>query len=233
MGLASVADVSSEKSGVAAFDFDGTLVAGDSLPRYLSLLLGRNRFVTVLGRAAPAMLARYGSAGRDGAKAALLSRAVAGVPATFASQVGESFGSQLVSEVRPQMLDRLAWHSREGHRKVLVSASLALYLTPFGELMGFDDVIATQLEVGPTGLLTGRLLGENVRAAQKALLLGRLVGSDQVTVWAYGDSRGDREMLAMADHPTLLGRRLRPRRGRHRAATADGDGMVRSQWRDG
>jgi phosphatidylglycerophosphatase C len=60
-------------------------------------------------------------------------------------------------------------------------------------------------------LLTGRILGENVRAAQKALLLGRLLGNEPVTVWAYGDSRGDREMLAMADHPTLL-RRVGKRR---------------------
>jgi HAD superfamily phosphoserine phosphatase-like hydrolase len=104
------------------------------------------------------------------------------------------------------MAERLAWHRDEGHRTIIVSASLALYLEPFGRLAGFDDVIATRLEVGPAELLTGRILGENVRAAQKALLLGRLLGSDPVTVWAYGDSRGDREMLAMADHPMLLKR---------------------------
>jgi len=197
--------------GLAAFDFDGTLVPGDSLPRYLSLLLGRDRFAGVLGRALPAMFSRYRSTGRDGAKAALLARAVAGVPVAHAAQVAERFASQLAGEIRPEMVERLAWHNREGHRTVLVSASLALYLEPFGRLTGFDHAIATKLEVGPEGLLTGRLLGENVRAAQKALLLGRLVGSEPVTLWAYGDSRGDREMLAMADHPTLL-RRVGKRR---------------------
>ena len=197
-------DPASTPKGVAAFDFDGTLVPGDSLPRYLSLLLGRDRFAAVLGRAVPAMLSGYRSGGRDAAKSALLSRAVAGVSAPLAAEVGERFASRLATEVRPEMAERLAWHRSEGHRVVLVSASLALYLEPFGTLIGFDDVIATRLEVGPAELLTGRLLGENVRAAQKALLLGRLIGSDPVTVWAYGDSRGDREMLAMADHPTLL-----------------------------
>jgi phosphatidylglycerophosphatase C len=204
--VAPVADVSSEPRGVAAFDFDGTLVAGDSLPRYLSLLLGRGRFTGVLGRAAPAMFSGYRSGGRDAAKAALLARAVAGVVATRAAEVGALFGSRLVGDLRPEMAERLAWHQAEGHRTVLVSASLALYLEPFGTLVGFDDVIATQLEVGPSDLLTGRILGENVRAAQKALLLEQLLGSDPATVWAYGDSRGDREMLAMADHPTLLRR---------------------------
>ena len=198
--------MSSEPRGVAAFDFDGTLVGGDSLPRYLSTLLGRDRFAGVLGRAAPAMFSGYRSGGRDGAKAALLARAVAGVLASRAAEVGERFGSRLVDDLRPEMAERLAWHQAQGHRTVLVSASLALYLEPFGKLVGFDDVIATQLEVGPSDLLTGRILGENVRAAQKALLLERLLGSDPATVWAYGDSRGDREMLAMADHPTLIRR---------------------------
>jgi phosphatidylglycerophosphatase C len=209
--VAQAADVSHQAAGVAAFDFDGTLVPGDSLPRYLSMLLGRERFARVMGRSMPAMLSAYRSGGRDNAKAALLARAVAGVPVVHAAQVGDRFAERLAGEIRPEMAERLAWHTREGHRTVLVSASLALYLEPFGKLAGFDDVIATKLEVGPEGLLTGKLLGENVRAAQKALLLGRLLGPEPVTVWAYGDSRGDREMLAMADHPTLL-RRVGKRR---------------------
>ena len=152
------------------------------------------------------MFSGYRSGGRDSAKAALLESAVAGVPAARAVTVGERFASRLVGHIRPTMIERVAWHQEQGHRTVLVSASLAFYLEPFGELTGFDDVIATRLEVGPGELLTGRILGENVRAAQKALLLERLLGSEPATVWAYGDSRGDREMLAMADHPTLLRR---------------------------
>jgi len=198
-------------NGLAAFDFDGTLVAGDSLPRFLSLLLGRRRFAAVLSASTPAMLTGYRVEGRDGAKAALLKRAVAGVEASTAAEVGQSFAKVLARQVRPVMSERLAWHRAEGHKLVLVSASLGLYLQPFGRLTGFDEVIATALEVGPDGLLTGRLLGANVRAAQKAVLLKELIGADAVTVWAYGDSRGDREMLAMADHPTLLARRLRKR----------------------
>lgn len=205
--------------GCAAFDFDGTLVAGDSLPRYLSRLLGRDRFATVLSRSAGGMLRAYREGGRDAAKAVLLSRSVAGVPEEQARRVGEAFAEVLAGCVRPEMAERLAWHRGEGHQLVLVSASLAVYLEPFGRIHGFDDVIATRLEVGQDGRLTGRIDGSNVRAAQKAILLTELLGGAPVTLWAYGDSRGDREMLAMADHPTLLSRRLRRRRNRSRAAT--------------
>lgn len=197
--------------GIAAFDFDGTLVAGDSLPRFLAMLLGRLRFATVLCASGPAMLAGYRVGGRDGAKAALLMRAVAGVDAALAAEVGGSFSRTLVRQMRPTMAERIEWHREKGHQLVLVSASLGLYLIPFGEMTGFDKVIATALEVGPNGRLTGRLDGANVRAAQKAVLLRDLIGPDKATLWAYGDSRGDREMLAMADHPTLLARRLRRR----------------------
>ena len=219
--------------GIAAFDFDGTLVAGDSLPRYLSRLLGRSRFASVLSASGPAMAAAYRSTGRDGAKAALLKRAVAGVEAARAMDVGESFAGLLAGQVRPRMADRIEWHREQGHRLVLVSASLGLYLIPFGKLRSFDEVIATALEVGPDDRLTGLLQGPNVRAAQKAVLLRELIGSEAVTVWAYGDSRGDREMLAMADFPTLLGRTLRMPGARGRRRPPDSERAVRPQWTDG
>ena len=219
--------------GIAAFDFDGTLVAGDSLPRYLSRLLGRRRFASVLSASGPAMAAGYRSAGRDGAKAALLMRAVAGVEAARATEVGESFAGVLAAQVRPRMADRIEWHREQGHKLVLVSASLGLYLIPFGKLSGFDEVIATALEVGPDDRLTGRLKGPNVRAAQKAVLLRELIGPEAVTVWAYGDSRGDREMLAMADFPELLSRTRRVRGVRGRRRLPDSEQAVRPQWTDG
>jgi phosphatidylglycerophosphatase C len=206
--MATSSDVNS-RPGVAAFDFDGTLVSGDSLPQFLARLLGRLGFSRALTRAAPAMLLGYSRQGRDGSKAALLAQALAGYPATRLADEGEDFGSVLAGRIRPEMTGLLGWHGRQGHRRVLVSASLAVYLEPFGRLAGFDEVIATRLETGADGLLTGRLDGPNVRAEQKALLLEKVLGPGPVELWAYGDSAGDREMLAMADHPTLVARRRR------------------------
>jgi phosphatidylglycerophosphatase C len=108
------------------------------------------------------------------------------------------------------MARSLAWHRGQQHERILVSASLAVYLEPFGRLSGFDRVIATRLEVGEDGRLTGRIDGHNVRAAQKALRLAEVLGPEPVEVWAYGDSSGDREMLAMADHPVWARPRRRP-----------------------
>jgi phosphatidylglycerophosphatase C len=208
--------------GVAAFDFDGTLVPGDSLTGFLTLLLGRRGFTRVLAQAGPSMLVGYQREGRDGSKAALLQQALAGQAGSYVAAVGEEFGSGLAGRMRPQMVRRLAWHRQQGHRQVVVSASLAVYLEPFGRVAGFDEVIATRLENGSDGRLTGRMDGPNVRAGQKALLLQAALGPGPVEVWAYGDSAGDREMLEMADHPTRVTRgalrRVTYRTGGYRSA---------------
>lgn len=201
----------SSRPGVAAFDFDGTLVPGDSLPRFLERLLGRSHFSRVLLTAAPLMITGYRRGGRDEAKAALLRRALAGLDAARVVAEGATFGAVLATRIRPDLAARMAWHDAQGHRRILISASLSVYLEPFGKLTGFDQVIATRLEVASDGRLTGRMDGPNVRATQKALELSARLGTAPVEVWAYGDSAGDREMLAMADHPTLVTRRpLRP-----------------------
>jgi phosphatidylglycerophosphatase C len=191
-------------SGAAAFDFDGTLVEGTSFPKFLIRLLGRRRFGMALVQAGPSMLAGYCRSGRDGSKAALLIRAVRGVSANRAGKVGEAFALELTDRVRPEMIPSLRWHDDHHHRRILVSASLAHYLEPFGRLNGFDQVIATRLEVGPDDRLTGHIDGTNVRGAQKATLLAEALGPGPVELWAYGDSSGDREMLAMAQHPVWL-----------------------------
>jgi phosphatidylglycerophosphatase C len=170
-------------------------------------VLGPAGFTRALAQASPAMLAGYRRGGRDGSKAALLERALAGQVSARVAEIGEAFGHLLAHRIRPEMAERLAWHRGQGHRRVLVSASLAVYLAPFGRLAGFDQVIATRLETGRDGLLTGRMDGPNVRARQKALLLAEILGPGPIELWAYGDSAGDREMLEMADHPTRITRR--------------------------
>lgn len=202
----------SDLIGVAAFDFDGTLVPGDSLRPYLTALLGRNRLVRRLVRSSVPMLREYAEEGRDGAKVALLTRTVAGVPLERAVAVGAHFGAALAQRVKPDLANRIQWHREQGHQLVLVSASLTLYLDEFGRRMGFHHVIATTLAtagVGPHAVLTGALAGPNVRGREKETRLREVIGDAPVELWAYGDSTGDREMLAMADHAYRVdGRRL-------------------------
>ena len=87
---------------------------------------------------------------------------------------------------------------------MIVSASLGVYLRPIAERLRFDAVLATELEVGADGRLTGRLAGANVRGAEKARRLDAWLGGEPAYVWAYGDSSGDRELWARADRPVRV-----------------------------
>lgn len=193
---------------VAAFDFDGTLCAGDSLIRFVGLAAGRRRLAKALllhgPRIALATIARVGS--RDAAKAAFVRTAMRGLDARDVARAGESFAAALQARLRPAALDRVRWHQARGDEVVMISASLHAYLDPLARLLGLDAVLATALEVGADGRLTGRLEGANVRAAEKVRRLQGWLEGAICETWAYGDSAGDRELLAEADHGFLIRR---------------------------
>jgi phosphatidylglycerophosphatase C len=191
---------------VAAFDFDGTMIRGDSFVPFLVRAVGPGRFGQLMVISSPATAQAYRAGRRDASKAVLVRRFLAGYPADRLATLGQSYGTQLARRIRPAMAERVAWHRRQGHRLVMVSASFEIYLAATGRALGFDGVLATRLEVGPGGLLTGRLDGPNVRGAEKAVRLKAWLAAEldgtAPRLWAYGDSAGDRELLAMADHPT-------------------------------
>lgn len=200
---------------VAAFDFDGTLARGDSLIPFLVALCGRRRVAAALAVHGPAIAwAVAGRGSRDRAKARFVSVLLAGRAAAEAAAVGSVFAQRVIDRrLRPDTLERMAWHRGQGHELVLVSASLDVYLGPLATALGFDAVLATALEVGADGLLTGRLLGANVRGPEKAARLTAWLGPDahDVELWAYGDSSGDRDLFALATSAFLVRRRgLKP-----------------------
>jgi phosphatidylglycerophosphatase C len=117
--------------------------------------------------------------------------------------IGEQFAQYvLVNWLRPDTLRRLRWHQRCGHHIVLVSASLAAYLQPLAIRLGVDDVLCT--DVTRAGDRCGdRLDGRNCRAGEKRRRFELWLKErhwDHAEVWAYGDSAGDSELLARADH---------------------------------
>jgi phosphatidylglycerophosphatase C len=194
---------------IAAFDFDGTIVPGDSLVPFLLRVAGRRRFAAAALRHGVRVLLATGPGigDRDAAKAAFVATALRGLPAPPVSAAGARYAEELAERVDAAARRRIEWHRARGDELVLVSASLHVYLAPLAQMLGFDDVLATRLSVGADGRLTGRLEGANVRAQEKVVRLRRWLGDDTCEVWAYGDSSGDRELLAMADHGFYVPRR--------------------------
>jgi phosphatidylglycerophosphatase C len=187
---------------VAAFDFDGTLTRRDSLLPFLARVVGWPRTAFAMARVFPQLvLAQIGKADRDAAKERLLVRLLAGRSYDEVARVGAAYAGDLVARaIRPEMRDLVAWHRAQGHDVVIVSASLDVYLHQVGTLLDVQSVLSTQLAVDAHGACTGGMLGGNCRGPGKADRLRAYLGDEPVELWAYGDSAGDAEMLAMADH---------------------------------
>jgi phosphatidylglycerophosphatase C len=186
---------------VAVFDFDGTITRGDSTTAFCRAEFP-GRLLPAVVRAAP-WLAGYALhlVGRQRTKEALLMTLLGGREEPEVRRRAADWATRrLPGMVRPGALERLRWHQSRGHRVLLASASLELLLEPWALTTGVDDVLATRLEM-VEGRLTGRLAGLNCYGPEKVARLRTLLGDlAGVELYAYGDSRGDRELLAAAQH---------------------------------
>jgi len=203
-----VTSASPQRTAVAAFDFDGTIARRDTLMPFLASVAGRGAFArAALARSPQLARVALGRADRDAEKEVLIGRLLTGRSAAEVTEAGVAYADRLwdAQRFRPEMLERLSWHRGEGHRIVIVSASLDSYLEPLAPMLGVDHVISCSL-AAEGGVLTGSLVGGNVRGAEKVRRLEAWLAGAPVELWAYGDSAGDDELLAFADHPTRVER---------------------------
>lgn len=202
---------------LSVFDFDGTLTRHDSFVPFLRFAFGKREFSRrILSLALPSL--RYLARGmtRDELKAQLISAFLTGVEAKWVSQQASEFCYFVWPKLmRPSGLRSVAAELTSGAEVTLCSASPTLVLHPFAERLGIK-LIGTDLEV-VDGTLTGRISGNNCRCENKVLRLEAVYGPlTQYRLRAWGDTRGDHELLAVAQdahwrhfHPAWRRSRLR------------------------
>jgi len=190
---------------VAAFDVDGTITTRDCVVPFMREVTGARRIVPrLLARPdtlVPAMVRRD----RDALKALAAVAAFRDVEYGRLERLGSEFARRVhASWLRPDTVETLDKHLASGDRVVLVSASFEVYLEPLAALLGVDHVLATRLRHAD-GVCSGELDGANCRGAEKVRRLHEWLdlvdngGRADVRLVAYGDSAGDRELLADAD----------------------------------
>lgn len=194
---------------VAAFDFDGTLTTGDTVVPFLRRFGRTGRLAGTAVRQAWPIGNGIVRRDRDRLRAIATAGALRGVSADDLAATASRHADWIIAErLRPDTVARLGWHRRQGHRVVIVSASYEAYLDHVAEHLGVQGVLGTRLELDD-GRCTGRLLGANCRGAEKVERLQSWLADhdlerDQITLWAYGDSPGDRELLESSDHPVWV-----------------------------
>lgn len=200
----------SAKKVIAAFDFDGTLTVKDSFVELAKHVRGRRGLLVACVWAAPWMIAWKLRLCRGGvAKQRLFGQLYRGMPAGRFREYCDSFAALLVRMENPDVVERLRWHQTQGHAVYIVSASMPEWIAPWASLYGIDrdHILGTEMEVDGRGCITGRFAMPNCNGKEKVRRLRMAEGPmDDVTLYAYGDSSGDRELLAIADYPTYVGK---------------------------
>lgn len=201
-------------SAIAAFDFDGTLTQRDTFTPFLARGLGWPRFLLAVLRCSPWLtgyalrLVRNDVAKARLMRATLSDRTTAEMEDWTTHWLAEDFPGQL----QAWTLARLVYHQQAGHCCVLVSASPDIYLRRVARQLGFDGLICTEMEV-EDGRLTGRMRTPNCYGEQKVLRLNAWLSerfgvapASAMTLYAYGDTAGDKPMLRLAQHAWYRGK---------------------------
>ena len=178
---------------LALFDFDGTITTGDTFTPFLRYAIPPLRAVAGGLVLAPILVARVG---------------FQAVRASALQELGRRYASEVLpTVVRPEALERLQWHQREGDTIAVVSAGLDVYLRPWCDGQGIM-LICTELEQR-RGRMTGRYRQGDCSGTKKAERIRSVFDLGRFdTVYAYGDSVEDREMLSLASRRYYRGQEV-------------------------
>ncbi len=191
---------------LALFDFDGTITDGDSFTAFVYNVVAPARLRLGMLVLSPLIAAYYlGLLPATRLRRAIVRVGLAGRRQAEIDALGARFAREVLPGlVRPASRERLDWHRARGDDVVVVSASLAPYLRPWCVAEGCA-LICTELEADG-GILTGRYLGRDCTAAEKARRVRlKFPLASYATIYAYGDTKEDEELLALASERFFRG----------------------------
>lgn len=193
------------KQIIAAFDFDGTITTKDTLFDFIQFYHGLFKLGVGLLVLSPMLaLFKIGLIKNSTAKQLMFSYFFKGQNMEVFNQKCQAYIHRINEILNPEITKKIDFHKAEGHQIVIVSASITNWIKPWAYKKGFERVIGTEIEVN-NNIITGRFATPNCYGKQKALRLSKIYPKrNEYILYAYGDSSGDSELLAMADHPTKL-----------------------------
>jgi len=189
---------------IVAFDFDGTLTWKDSFMAFLRWRAGARRYAAGMARLAPAAFAYLGHRDRERLKAKAVREFLKGASRAELEADAQRFATERARRLlRPDATEVWKRWQRQGARLVIVTASPETIVAPFARGLGAERLIGTRLAFDDHDRVTGGFDGANCRGPEKVTRLKAAFGDDMMLEAAYGDTDGDREMLAMAETPGM------------------------------
>jgi phosphatidylglycerophosphatase C len=190
------------KKSIAFFDFDGTVTRKDTMIEFIRFARGNRAYMIGLAMLSPwlaGMKARIFT--NEFAKEKMLAYFFGGTPVAEFNRLCDRFAEEMLPGlIRPDAMAAIQYHLSKGHEIVIVSASAENWVHQWCRKNGLG-FLCTQLNV-TDHLITGKLEGINCNAAEKVNRIKQKYDpAAYEEIYCYGDTSGDKEMLALATHP--------------------------------
>lgn len=184
---------------LALFDFDGTITTSETFAGFMHAVVPARRLAVGKVVLAPLVLGyRLGLVSGTTVRAAVVKFGLRGLAEEQLRQAGRVFAEQVLPGIiRAEAWERIAWHKAQGDTVVVVSGAFDAYLSPWCEQHQLE-LVCSRLDVAG-GVLTGRYRGAQCVDREKPRRVAEaypLAGFP--LVYAYGDTREDLAMLAIA-----------------------------------
>ncbi|MCF6339182.1 MAG: haloacid dehalogenase-like hydrolase [Sulfurimonas sp.] len=192
---------------LALFDFDGTLTKKDSLNEFLKHSVDTQTYLQNMLRFAPFfILWQLSLISNSTAKQHLLKMFFKDTNKDEFEKLAKEYSlTKIDSILRKDRFEILQKHKQDGDRVVIVSASLQSWLQPWCDKNKIE-LLCTQLEF-IDGKVTGKFLTPNCSGLEKVNRIKEFLDLNMYeTIYAYGDSSGDVQMLDIADFGIHYGR---------------------------
>ena len=192
------------KKKIYCFDFDGTLTTSDTLLEFIKYAKGTSRFLMVFLKYSPLLvLMKLHLYPNWKAKQQIFAHLFAGMRIEKFDALCRGFAEESQHLLRPKGIILMHEALVAGAQVFIVSASIDNWVRPFFDIRNLKgvQVLGTQIEV-EDGKLTGRFKSNNCYGKEKVHRIAEVLKSferSEYEIEAFGDSRGDKEMLAFAD----------------------------------
>jgi HAD superfamily hydrolase (TIGR01490 family) len=185
---------------IVAFDFDGTLTTKDTLIEFIRYACGTRAFLFGFLRYAHLLvLMKLGLYPNWKAKQKVFAYFFEGMKIEEFDGLCQRFAKDNQHLLRPKGIEAIQQALDKGAEVLIVSASIDNWVRPFFNTEETLCGVGTQIEI-KDGLLTGRFLTKNCYGQEKVnRILALYPNRSEYHLTAYGDSRGDKELLAFAD----------------------------------
>ncbi len=192
------------KKKLYCFDFDGTLTTSDTLLEFIKYAKGRGRFLMVFLMYSPLLvMMKLHLYPNWKAKQQIFAHLFAGMCIEKFDALCRGFAEENQHLLRPKGITLVHEALVAGAQVFIVSASIDNWVRPFFDIRNLKgvQVLGTQIEV-EDGKLTGNFKSNNCYGKEKVHRIAEALKSferSEYEIEAFGDSRGDKEMLAFAD----------------------------------